>query len=157
MLLNHQQSFKELDALLEAIRTIFVLLIQRESLKEESIEKWRWDYPVITLTWVADRMNRNINVLAGYSQENGYLSTTPEPIIEVVEVNVWKDVDESEGIRVRNWRHEVIVRKAKAGRVQDRLELIERSIQLAYKEASHITDDQLDRKTIIASENTAFY
>ncbi len=157
MLLNHQQGYKELDAILDIVQELFTAIVEREGLQQVSIERWRWDYPVITLTWATGDMNRNINVLLGYAQNDGLLSASSEPIIETVEVNAWKDSDAADGTRVRNWRHAMIVRKAKAGRDQEHLELLERSIQLAYKEVSNFAENQLDRKTVIESASSGFY
>lgn len=157
MLLDHQQGYKELDAILDAVQELFTAIVEREGLVQSSIERWRWDYPVITLTWVASGINRNINVLLGYVQDDGLLSPSSEPVIEVVEVNAWKDRDVADGNRVRNWRQAIIVRKAKTGRDQERLELLGRSIQLAYKEVSSFTENQLDRQTVIASASSGFY
>lgn len=157
MLLNHQQGYKELDAILDSVQELFGAIVAREGLQQVSIERWRWDYPVITLIWATGDIQRNINVLLGYAQDDGLLSASGEPIIEVVEVNAWKDNDAADRNRVRIWRYAVIVRKAKTGRDQERLGLLERSIQLAYKEVSNFTENQLDRKTVIESASSGFY
>jgi hypothetical protein len=155
MAVNHQQSYQELNAVLDIVQESFTSLVEREGLTQASIEKWRWDYPVITLTWAADGVNRNINVLAASSHEGEFPSRISEPVVEIVEVNAWRDLDEDETTRIRHWRHEVIMREAKAGRDYEQFDLLDRSIRLAYKVVSGFTENDFDQKTLLNTSNPA--
>jgi hypothetical protein len=154
---SHQTGSEELNALLELVQKLFATLIEREGIQQSSIERWRWDYPLITITWITHGINRNINVLVAYSQEDIYLAIPAEPVIEAIEVNVWKDSDEADRTRVRRWRHERVECKAKALSDQYSLQLLERSIQLAHKVASSFTEDQLDAETVIDLRRFGYY
>lgn len=89
-----------LDAILDTLEEL--LSPFTNNLNRASIERWRWDEPVMTLTWVgSDQVARNIHALivekAPYSE-----GRTVE-----VEVNAWRDEDSEDGqARVRKWRHQ---------------------------------------------------
>lgn len=157
MLFSHQKGQEELNALLDVVHGCFTAIVRREGLQQSSIRLWRRYYPVVKLTWVVGEINRNINVLLSYGQDGGLVLAFSEPVIEVIEVNAWKDSYVADGNRLRHWRHEIIVRKAKAWGDPEHLVLLVRSIQLAYKEVSNFTEDQLDRKTVIDSASSGFY
>ena len=78
---------------------VILSLTSEYKLKQASIERWRWDEPIITLTWAdSDHISRNINVLI--------ILEEPPPYRLLVEGNAWQDTDRAEGkIRVRHWQH----------------------------------------------------
>lgn len=93
-------NYDELDGVLNKIEPMILRLAGAYELKQASTERWRWDEPVITLTWAAsDDISRNIHALI--TDDDGLL----------VEVNAWRDEDGEEGrVRVRSWQHEEIGR-----------------------------------------------
>lgn len=118
-------NYEELDGILDTVEEVFLALTVELGLKQTSIERWRWDEPVITLTWVgSDDISRNIHALI--IPEGSF------PYKLLVEGNAWQDKDEVEGrIRVRKWQHVEIDREVSP----DRSEL-RRAIDKAYSKVS---------------------
>ena len=87
--------WERLDDVLSRVERAMLALSSGSGLKRPNIEAWRWDEPVITLTWLgADQLKRNIAVRALSEDE------------VTIEVNAWRDEDRDEGkARVRNWVH----------------------------------------------------
>lgn len=86
-------SFEELDKILDNVEAAYTSLVTRKNMSA-SIERWRWDQPIITLSWTsADFISRNIHA---YVREDRELLT---------EVNAWYDEDLSHNGRVRHWKH----------------------------------------------------
>lgn len=91
--------YEEIDNILNKVEEVLLSLTSEYKLKQVSIERWRWDEPVITLTWTdSGHISRNINALI--------ILEGPSPCRLLVEGNAWQDTDEAEGkIRVRHWQH----------------------------------------------------
>jgi len=135
-------NYEELDGILDTIEELFSSLAERyeHRLAQVSIERWRWDEPVITLTWVgSDDIRRNIHALIVH--EGSY------PYELLLEANAWEDRDLEEGkITVRNWRHD------KVGRVQipfQRSEL-QKTVNEAYSTVSSWSGQDLKEQTHLA-------
>jgi len=91
--------YEEIDNILNKVEEVLLSLTSEYKLKQASIERWRWDEPVITLTWTdSDHISRNINALI--------IPEGPLSYRLLVEGNAWQDTDAAEGkIRVRHWQH----------------------------------------------------
>lgn len=93
--------FEALDEILDLVELIYGGLIHSDRILKSQIERWRWDVPSITLTWLAnDWIFRNINsyVSGELGQKSAHL---------FIEGNAWVDQDvEEPKLRVRRWHHE---------------------------------------------------
>jgi hypothetical protein len=93
--------FEELNFILEEVETILRRVATGVVPEpEKAMERWRWDEPGTTLTWVdVDNINKNVHALI---VEGGSRHVA-------VEVNAWHDSDEDDGsVRVRRWNHAAI-------------------------------------------------
>lgn len=97
-------NYDELDGILNNVEQFIPPLVTQYELTQVSIERWRWDEPVITLSWVGgDDISRNIHALVTEGSSSTYELA--------VEINAWQDEDREEGkVRVRNWYHEEVER-----------------------------------------------
>lgn len=94
--------FVELEKILSRVEEVFLDFAAQSRLRGVRIERWRWDEPDITLTWVdPDNISRSIHAVI----EQGPPSTLE------LEVNAWQDEEGEEGkIRIRHWKHSNIAR-----------------------------------------------
>jgi hypothetical protein len=96
---EHEERYDVLAEILDIVQNALVELLTSKNLRRPSIERWRWDQPVVTLSWVApDYIDRNINAMV--------LHDTTNPSVLHIEANAWKD--DSVGIpyrSVRLWKH----------------------------------------------------
>lgn len=134
-------NYEELDRILDTVEEVLLSLANEYKLKQASIERWRWDEPVITLTWVgSDHISRNIHALI---TQEGF-----SPYKLLVEGNVWQDKDEAEGkIRVRHWQ------QAEVDSVQVPLDMpqLRRAIGEAHSKVSKWSTGDLERKAHLTS------
>ena len=88
----------KLHEVLTRVEAAFRSLSSAAGINDPDIEVWRWDEPVVTLTWLGnEQIKRNIAVRALSEDE------------AMVEVNAWRDEDRDGGkVRVRNWAHQPI-------------------------------------------------
>lgn len=96
---------EEINKILDEVQGVFHTLLSEkpDELKQPAIERWRWDEPGITLTWIGpDHIGRNIH--ASVAAPNDY-----RPRLEI-QVNAWKDEDQGpEGMTSgRRWRHDPV-------------------------------------------------
>lgn len=88
------------DVILGAIEKGLKNLINRESLANETMTRWRWDQPEVMLVWLQDNIYRNI--VAHVAATDSFFRIT-------FEVNAWQDIDVEYGAtpgtreRARRW------------------------------------------------------
>lgn len=98
-------NYSAINSILDDFEKVFKDLKVNHNLSHAVIERWRWDLPNITLTWLAeDAIWRNIHVLVDAARG------AADPFIEKVEVNAWQDL-QRDNRWIRRWQHQVI-RKA---------------------------------------------
>ncbi len=117
----HRRDYEKLNEILDEVQTNFALLLVQQRLRRASIERWRWDQPAITLSWIGgDDVNRNMNALI---VEHG-----PLPTGLSIEVNAWKDKVLDTGRMMRLWNHRATGRLSLPVQPNQLVELV----QLAY-------------------------
>lgn len=126
---------KELDKILDDVEEAFLSLIIERKIRRATIERWRWDEPVITLSWVgADDISRNAHALVE--------GNSPAYSLKI-EVNAWRDKDRQEGDeRVRHWQHKEIDLVS----VSDDMILLRQALGKGYSIVANWTEQDLQRQ-----------
>jgi len=95
-----EPSYEEADAVLAAVDKQLQLLRKSEDLPGDPwIERWRWDEPGITLTWLEEIGE------AEYIGKNIHAQIVGDHVD--VEINAWSDKD-IETTRKRYWEHSYV-------------------------------------------------
>jgi hypothetical protein len=94
--------YPTVDRILDDFNKILKALQVQYNLPDAKIERWRWDMPQISLSWLAqDAIWRTINVLVrSDGNAQGYFTCQ-------IEVNAWQDIREANRW-IRRWRHQSI-------------------------------------------------
>jgi hypothetical protein len=80
----------EVDAIFDRIEPLLLSLASEHELAGESVERWRWDEPSITLKWQDGLLGKSLVFI-----------TEDEPNNSFIEVNAWNGLLGS----ARRWRH----------------------------------------------------
>src|SRR5262245_30904624 len=125
-----ERDYKAFDQVLDLIRHCFATL----HIGFAKEERWRWDTPVINISWDngTEQISRNINGLVlGEMSPNGVQ----------IESNAWYDVREGTHLR-RYWRN------FPAGRIDSTdKESVCELVKTAYEEVSGLSKNQIERFT----------
>lgn len=91
--------YEKLDTILSKVEEIVSQFARERQLEEATIERWRWDEPVVTLRWVGrDTLGRAIHAR---------IVNPDAPLELLVELNAWQDEDREEGtVRMRKYHHD---------------------------------------------------
>jgi hypothetical protein len=87
-----------LDRILGVIEQQYFSFINQLRLNQASVERWRWDEPIATLTWTgSDSISRNVHAM---------ISKEASTASEIrVDANAWVDLEIESKIKVRRWRN----------------------------------------------------
>ncbi len=137
--------FERLSKVLDISEGAFVSLMEKYNLPAY-IERWRWDEPVITLTWLDfsdDYIYKNMHALI--------IIEGNEMIMEI-EVNAWRDTDE-EKKRVRYWKHEKVGQETlDESKPEKVLEPIKKLVFKGYSRVSKWSKEDLKNEHIISQK-----
>ena len=130
-------NYGELNPVLDGLEPLLLRLAGEKRLMGATAERWRWDEPTITLTWV-DRGT-------GIGKNIGLSIVDDPPSTVTIEVNAWLDKDRNEGAtRVRQWQNQIV------GTVPVRdLEAVETEVQRAYEIVFGWREDNLRRSPTV--------
>ena len=130
--------FAKLDKFLDDVQPLLLRLASEHALKQPAVERWRWDEPAVSLTWLGpENISRNMRaVIDGETL--------------AAEVNAWQDEDEEGGRqRVRYWKYEHFGLMAVP---VDRDQLWSR-LEEAYRAVSSWKRNDLKRVVLTPGEN----
>ena len=139
--------FETIDGILDLVHRALTSLMDEYKLTGATVERWRWDQPVITLSWMGqDQTRLNIHgvVVDANGEPLGVDAAATSSSMLRIEANAWRDQDIEDGKRrVRNWIHKdlgVVGTDKVASRVSE-----------AYSEASGWGVDDLKETATIRS------
>ena len=148
MLMTHEvPDYAMLDSILSIAEGPIRSVIREHQLTRASVERWRWDEPEITLTW--------LDTTQGYISKNVRFMIEPieagkfyygPPYVFATEANAWLDEDSETGeSRTRRWQHEKVVEVKEVRNLEHASGEISEAIWRTYEVAARWDEGDLTR------------
>ncbi len=106
----------ELDRILSAIQPLLAQLAAEHRLEPHAIERWHWDAPEISLSWLDGQLGLINKSLRFYVDLNG--GGDGSPFLVNSEVNAWQDLD-AIGSAIRRWQHQTLKGALEVGAAEE--------------------------------------
>jgi hypothetical protein len=135
----------ELDRILSAIHPLLAQLAVEHRLEPHAIERWHWDAPEISLSWLDGHMGLINKSLRFYVDLNG--GGDVSPFLVKSEVNAWQDLDAIGGA-IRRWQHQTLKGALEVGAAEELRGKVFELIQLrdrGYETVSRWRSEDLTR------------
>jgi hypothetical protein len=101
----NDQLIDQLDRILDELQPTLAQLAAEHRLEPHALERWHWDAPEISLSWLDERaglINKSLRFYVDLRQGESF-----PPFVVRAEINAWQDLDAIGGA-LRRWRHQTV-------------------------------------------------